>query len=158
MWMQKNKGKVFINYRIRENGKKVNVFDRINRIKSDLKTLIPEIEENQLLSMMSHIRNFHYGKLHYGRRAIPENLQRKRELTEIEKIILDYLLKNNLNPSTTYRWFIACRVPSDIKSQLEQGKLSIRKAVQIAVNRKKTKDSNQGLLILEEVNNIIESL
>lgn len=158
MWMQRNNGIKFINYRIRENGKKVNIFDKINLIKKDLYTFFPEVEEDRLLAMLSHIRNFHYGKLHYGRRANPENLKRKREPTEIEKMILDYLLKNKLNPSTTYRWFIACRIPSDIKTKLQEGKLSIRKAMQVSVNRKLARESNTGLLMLEEIQNIVRCL
>jgi len=158
MYMNKNKNTVFINKAVRFEGKKVPIFDRINRIKKDLNELIPEVEEDKFLSMLSHIRNFFYGKLHYGRRNIPENIQRKRELTANEKLILDYMLKNNLNPSTTYRWFIGCRLPSDIKEKLQQGKVSFKKAVMIADNRKKSKMSNTGLLMIEEINNIVVSL
>ena len=68
------------------------------------------------------------------------------------------MLKHNLNPSTTYRWFIACRIPSDIKDKLKQGKISFRKAFLIADNRKKSKMSNTGLLMIEEINNIVSSL
>ena len=158
MYMAKNKGKVFINTRIRDNGKKISIFDKTNRIKKDLKELIPELEGDKLLSALSHVRNFYYGKLHYGRRAVKENLKRKRKLTTIEKIILDYLLKNNLNPSTTYRWFIATRIPEDIKEKLAKGHISIRKAMQISANRLKVKESNHGLLMMEEINNIVGSL
>jgi hypothetical protein len=108
--------------------------------------------------MMSHIRNFFYGKLHYGRRNIKGNLDRKRDLTDNEKIILDYMLKNKLNPSTTYRWFVACRLPQDVIEKLRQGKVSFRKAFLIADNRKKSKLSNDGLLMMEEINNIVRSL
>lgn len=156
--MAKIGDKEFINTRVRYKGKKVPIFDRINMIKNDLKGLIPEIEEDKFLSMMSHIRNFYYGKLHYGKVNNPENLKRKRELTANEKIVLDYLLKNNLNPSTTYRWFVACRLPSDLKQKLKEGKVSFKKAFLIADNRKKSKLSNTGLLMMEEINNIVGSL
>jgi len=156
--MAKNKEKVFINKNVRYKGKKVPIFDRINRIKSDIKELLPEIEEERFLSMMSHVRNYFYGNLHYGRRGIPENIKRKRELTSNEKIILDYLLKSNLSPATTYRWFIACRMPSDIVEKLQKGKLSFRRAFLIADNRKKSKLSSTGLLMMEEINNIVSSL
>jgi hypothetical protein len=158
MYMAKNKDKVFINKNVRYKGKKVPIFDRINRIKSDIKELLPEIEEDKFLSMMSHVRNYFYGNLHYGRRGVPENIKRKRELTANEKIILDYLLKNNLSPATTYRWFIACRMPSDIIEKLQKGKLSFRRAFLIADNRKKSKLSSTGLLMMEEINNIVSSL
>jgi hypothetical protein len=144
-----NREIIHINHRVRHKGKKIPIFDRINLIKSDLKELLPEISEDKFLSMMSHIRNSYYGKLHYGRRENPENQKRKRELTEAERVILDYLLKNKLNPSTTYRWFVACRIPSDIKEKLKQGRVSFKKAFEIADNRKRAKESNTGLLMME---------
>ncbi len=68
------------------------------------------------------------------------------------------MLKNNLNPSTTYRWMIACRVPADIKSKLAKGELSYKKALQIAGNRLRVRESNTGLLMIEEITNIVRSL
>ena len=68
------------------------------------------------------------------------------------------MLKNKLNPSTTYRWFVACRLPSDVKDKLQKGKISFKKAMIIGDNRKKSKMSNSGLLMMEEINNIITSL
>lgn len=156
--MSKINNHVFINKNVRYKNKKVPIFDRINRIKTDLKALIPEVEEDRFLSMLSHIRNFSYGKLHYGRRTIPENLTRKRELTTNEKIVFDYMLKNKLNPSTTYRWFVACRLPADVKDKLQKGQISFKKAMIINDNRKKSKMSNTGLLMIEEINNIVSCL
>jgi hypothetical protein len=158
MYMAKVNNTVFINHRVRYNGRKINLFDRINIMKNDLKELLPEIEEDKFLSMASHVRNFFYGHLHYGRRAVPENLMKKRELTANEKILLDYYLKNSINPSTAYRWFVACRIPSDLKEKLAQGKVSFKKAFLITDNRKKSKLSNTGLLMIEEINNIVRSL
>jgi len=160
MYMAKNKNKIFINYRVRYQGGKISLFDRINKMKNDLRELLPEIPEDKFLSMASHVRNFFYNNLYYGRHQnhTPENLKRKRELTPNEKILLDYYMKNNLNPSTTYRWFLACRIPSDLKEKLAHGKLSFKKAFLIADNRKKSKLSNTGLLMVEEINNVVGSL
>jgi len=158
MYMSKHKGKTFINKQIRENGKKINIFDKVNRIRKDLKSLLPEVEDDKIIIMFSHVRNFFYGNLHYGRRNVPENKRRKRSLTKAETILLDYMMKNNLNPSTTYRWMIACRVPSDIKEKLIKGQVSITKAMQISANRKRVKESNTGLMMIEEINNIVRSL
>ncbi len=161
MYMGKDKNNpsiIYINHRIRDKGKKVNIFDRVNQIKSDIKVLLPEIEDDRLISMFSHMRRYYEGNLHYGRRTNPENFKRKRELTTNEKIVYDYTLKNKLNPSTAYRWILTCRVPSDIKSKLQEGKLSYKKALMISANRKRTIQSNQGLLMMEEINNIVRSL
>jgi len=158
MYMNKTGDQAFVNKNVRYKGKKIPIWDRINRIKNDLKELLPEIEEDKFLSMASHVRNFYYGKLHYGRRGKKENLEKKRELTEAEKVLLEYYMKNKLNPSTSYRWFIACRLPSDIKAKLQKGQVSFKKAMLIADNRKKSKLSNTGLLMIEEINNIVTSL
>jgi hypothetical protein len=53
---------------------------------------------------------------------------------------------------------IACRVPSDIKEKLIKGQVSIIKAMQISANRKRVKESNTRLMMIEEINNIIRSL
>lgn len=158
MYMNKVNNHVFINKNVRYKNKKVPIFDRINRIKKDLKALIPEVDEDRFLSMLSHIRNFYYGKLYYGRRAVKENFVNKRELTTNEKIVYDYMLKNKLNPSTTYRWFIACRLPSDVKDKLQNGQITFKKAMLINDNRKKSKMSNNGLLMMEEITNIVTCL
>lgn len=155
--MNKIDNRVFINRRVRYKGKKIAIFDRINAIKKDLTAIIPEVDEDRFLSMLSHIKNFYYGKLHYGRNK-PENQKRKRELTTNEKIVYDYMLKNKLNPSTTYRWFIACRMPADIKDKLQNGKISFTKAQLISDNRRKSKMSNTGLLMMEEINNVVGCL
>src|SRR3989344_8558668 len=102
MYMSKNNDQIFINTHIRENGKKVNIFNKVAQIKEDLKTLFPEIEEDKIIPMFSHVRNFFYGNLYYGRRNVPENKMRKRNLTQAETVLYDYMLRNNLNPSTTY--------------------------------------------------------
>lgn len=158
MYMNKTGDKLFVNKNVRYKGKKIPIWDRINRIRNDLKELLPEVDEDKFLPMASHVRNFFYGKLHYGRRGIKENIDKKRPLTEAEKILLDYYMKNNLNPSTTYRWFVACRLPSDIKAKLQKGQVSFKKAMLIADNRKKSKLSSTGLLMIEEINNIVQSL
>ena len=158
MYMAKNKDKIFINTQIREKGKKINIFDKVNQIRSDIKSLLPEIEEHKIIPMFSHIRNFFYGKLYYGRRAVPEDKQRKRKLTNAETILFDYMMKSNLNPSTTYRWMIACRIPADIKEKLAKGQVSFVKAMQISANRKRVRESNVGLMMIEEINNLVSSL
>lgn len=156
--MQKNKGVLYINHQIREKGKKICIFDKVNMIKKDIKVLLPEIEDDKLLAMMSHCRSYYEGKLHYGRHNNPENHNKVKEMTASERVLYDFLLKTNLNPSTTYRWFLACRVAGDIREKLEKGKISYKIALQINANRKRVIESNTGLLMVEEINNLVRSL
>jgi len=146
------------NYRIRENGRKINIFDKVNEIKQHLKDIIPEIESDKLIVILSHCRAYYEGKLHYGRRNVPENLQRKKELTVNERIVYEYLLKNKLNPSTTYRWFIATRLPQDVREKLAKGEIGQKQAMLISANRRNAKMSQIGLLMMEEIREIIQKL
>jgi hypothetical protein len=146
------------NCRIRENGRKINIFDKVNEIKQHLKDIIPEIESDKLIVILSHCRAYYEGKLHYGRRNVPENLQRTRELTTNERIVYEYLLKSKLNPSTTYRWFIATRLPQDIREKLAKGQIGQKKAMEISANRRNVKLSNMGLLMTEEIRKTIQKL
>ena len=43
---------------IRENGRKVNIFTVVDRIKKDLKAVIPEVEDDKLIFIMSHCRSY----------------------------------------------------------------------------------------------------
>ena len=145
------------NWRIREKGRqKKSLFLKVSEIKQELKRIIPEISSAGLISMLSHCRRYHGGKLYYGRRTNPN--KKPRELTHNERLLYDYLLKNKLNPCTTYRWFIACRLPSDIKEKLAKGQIGQKKAMYIAANRRRVKDSNMGLLMMEEVRSAIHGL
>ncbi|MBS3107015.1 hypothetical protein J4419_05130 [Candidatus Woesearchaeota archaeon] len=135
---------------------KVSIFQKVEEIRQRLKTVIPEVDSTRLLPMLSHCRRHYEGKLYYGRRDHPDN--RVRELTQAERIIYDYMLRSDLNPSTAYRWFIATRVPLDIKEKLERGLISQKKAMEISANRRKVKHSNLGLLMMEELRTLIGGL
>lgn len=69
------------NHQIRENGHRRSIFDKVNEIRQDLKTLFPEVEDDRWIAIFSHCRNFHRGNLHYGRKG--SKTERPRELSEI---------------------------------------------------------------------------
>lgn len=148
-------------YRIRENGRKVCIFDKITDIKQKLNTYLPEIEDNRLLVMLSHCRARYEGNLYYGRRTYNQEelkTRKPRELTELERVLYEFMLKNKLNPSTTYRWFLACRIPEDIKEKLIKKQIPIRKAMQIAHNRRRVQEYNTSLFMLEEMRTLVRGL
>ncbi len=145
------------NTRVRQNGKKINIFDKVSEIKKDIKEILPEIEGDRLISMLSKIRTYCAHK----KKGVPvgrNGLKGFRSLTQNERILYEYLLKNNLNPSTTYRWFIATRIPTDVREMLEKGKISVKKAMQISANRRRVRESNSGLLMMEEIRTIMRGL
>ena len=153
------------NYRIREKcvrdgklvGRKRSIFDKINEIKRDLNAIIPEVRDAELSDMVHRCSRQYLGKLHYGR-SNPTNKKLKRNLTINERLVYDYMLKNKLNPCTTYRWFLATRLPQDIRESLAKGKIGQKLAMQIAANRRRVKNSTTGLLLMEDIRNIIQKL
>lgn len=150
-----------MSYRVRDKGKKISIFDKVSEIKKQLNQILPEIEGNRLILMLCHCRRYYEGNLYYGRRTSnkDEKVKRKKlDLTPTERILYDFLMKNKLNPSTTYRWFLATRVPEDVKDKLKKGQLSYRKAMEISYNRKRVRESNIGLLMMEEMRTIIRGL
>ena len=44
------------NTHIRENGKKRNLFDKVNEIKEKIKVIVPEIDEDKWLTIIHHVR------------------------------------------------------------------------------------------------------
>lgn len=148
-------------YRVRHKGMKINLFDRVNQIKKQLKQLLPEVEEDRFISILGHCRRYYEGNLYYGRRTAntEEKAKRKKiDLTQTERIVYDYLLRNNLKPSTIYRQFLATRVPEDIKDQLQKGNISYKKAMETSYNRKRVRECRIGFDMLEEMRTIVRGL
>src|SRR3989344_5629118 len=144
------------NTHIRENGHKVNVFKKVDEIKKDLKVVIPEIEGDKLLEIMGHCRSYYEGKFYYGRRTSPT--RKKREMTQNERIVYDYLIRKGLKAPTIYRWFLATRLPDDVREKLAKGQVSYKAAMRITWNRKRAAETNQGLLLIEELRTIARTL
>jgi hypothetical protein len=145
------------NYRIREDGKKICIFQKVEEIKRDLKDIIPEVESDKLIAILSKVRTYYRN----NKKGVPLGRRGKngyRDFTSNERIMYDYMLRNGLNPCTTYRWFLATRLPCDIKQQLKKGKIGQKLAMKIAANRRRTKESVSGLLMVEEIRNIVQKL
>lgn len=148
--------------RVREDGKfvrrKRSIFLKVAEVKQELKRMIPEVRDRELLGILSRCRNFYHGVLHYGRRGTLENRKRKRELTANEQLVYQYLITKGLNPGTTYRWFLATRLPQDLREQLAKGRVSQKLAMKLWANRRRTKNSTLGLILMEEIRTIIQKL
>ncbi len=141
------------NARIHENGKRRSLFDKVHEIKDYIKTAIPEIDESKILTLMSHCRRFHEGNLVYGR--IGSKKARKIPLSANERIVYSFLIQQKLNPSTVYRWFLASRIPADIRSQLASGRISQKRAFKLSANRLRNRMSREGMLLIESIRDIV---
>ncbi len=140
------------NINVRENGKKRNLFDKVNELRQKINVVVPEIDGQRMLVILNHIRMERDDEYYYGRKG---RSGIKKELTQMEHFIKELLIREGLNVSTVYRWFLACRIPSDIMDKLRKGLISQKKAYEIALNRKKNQKSAQTLLLMENIRQII---
>lgn len=145
------------NWRIRDRGIKVNIFDKVNEVKRDLQALLPEIEGDRLIAMFSKIRTY----VAHKKKGVPlgrKGLKGYRKLTPAESILYEYIIKRKMSPSTTYRWFLATRIPEDVKEKMNKGQLSVKKAMEISANRRRVKMSKQGFYLMEDIRLIVRGL
>lgn len=142
----------------KEYNRRISQMDKVTQLKKEFKSLFPEIEQEQYIKMLGHVYWYHRNKREY-RERIRGRFGKLRALTPAEIIMLDHLLKNNINPKTIYKWFHVCKLPEDIKTRLRNNEItSVVEARKIAANRMRQRDSNAGLLMLEEINGVIKSL
>lgn len=142
----------------REYQRRLSMMDKVVQLKKDFKTLLPEIEEDKYIIMLCHISYFCEDKKNYRSRNTRTKTFKRKPLTEAEKVMLDHLLKNNLVPITAYKWFRVCKLPEDIQDRLKKNQISVKEAIRTGTNRLKQRQSNSGLMMIEEINNIVAGL
>lgn len=133
------------------------MIDKTNEMKRELKSLFPEIEENKYYSMLCHLCTRHKNNRQYYSRSNGK-VGRLKQLTKNEIILLDYLIKNEINPITAYKWFRVSRLPEDIKDKLRRGEISVYNARKTFVNRVKMRESREGFEMCEEILNVVRNL
>ena len=141
--------------------KKIDVFEKVRRIREYIDQHLPEIEGDRLIHMLAHCRVYWEGKFYYGRRTADPEIRKTRkllDLTKTEAILYDLLIKSGLNPSTIYRYFLAARVPEDLMKEVRMQRMSVRKAMEINANRKRVRNNRKGWEMLEEIRSVIRKL
>lgn len=138
------------NTKIRDNGKKRCIFSKVAEIKQGIGEILPHVESDKLIRILSKIRTY----LAHKKKGVPlgrRGWKGYRALAADESLVYDYLLRNGLNPSTTYRWFIATRLPSDVRDKMSKGQLSYRKAMELSANRRKAELNSKSAEILDMI-------
>ncbi len=132
---------------------KTNLLSRTSKVVNDLKGMFPELAltGEKLIPLLARCRRKYEKNLFYGRQNVPENRRRQRRLTATEQVIYNWLIQEGYNPSTLYRNFLAVwRVPSDLKNQMKEGKISQTLALELAQNRKARVDFGNAQIFLDE--------
>jgi len=120
------------------------IFERIEDVKKILHPKIKNKSNAEIKVMLCHCVN--------------KNIGRNYSLTKEEQELLDFILKNNLNPKTIYSYFLVFDYPAHIRSKLRDKEIGFNKAQRLAyahrtmANRKGTQE------IMEQMRNIIRRL
>jgi hypothetical protein len=133
--------------KIREDLVRKDVFEKMNFVRELLKATIPEFKgfsDNKLKLVMSHIGHFH--------------IDNKPVLTELEIIAYDTLIRNDINPSTAYKWFNLTMLPVDYQHQLRTGRISQKQALRMHASRKRQLEISKGIQIIELVREAVGRL
>ncbi len=100
----------------------------LERLRNRLLEKFPELEARNLCVLFGKLGTFHYKK--------------KTLILGREREIYNFLIENSYNPYTVYRWALLERVPEDIKFQLRNHYLSLKKASSVFFQRRHETETN----------------
>lgn len=100
--------------------KQASVYDKLRDFKDGLFKEYKELEEKDLMKIMSKIAMWHY----------PSKRTKSMTLSKDEAIVYEFCINNNFNPSTAYKWFLVCNSTNkEMQEQLKNGTISFKKAL-----------------------------
>ena len=122
-----------------------NFLEKLNHLRKLLESRFPLYNMQHLTKSMCQIAHYHYNKK--GTYLLGE-----------EKPMYNFLIENNYNPFTVYRWLLLERVPEDIRFQLRERRISQKKASKISFTRRHETVSSLGMEIISEGLNLIRRM
>ena len=132
---------------MREDWIRKDVFEKVVLLKGLLDSTIPEVkklDEFEYKRMMCHLAHYHCNN--------------RQTLTEIEMLAYDTLIRNDVNPSTAYKWFCLTTLPKDFQHKLRTGRITQKQALRKATKRRRDKEIASGFEIMEMVRESIRRL
>jgi len=95
------------------------VYDKLRKLKDGLEKEVGKYEDNFLSLTMGRLEQWHY----------PKKRKKGMTLSKDEAKIYEYLRSNKLNPSTMYKWFLACKSTGDVARGLREGTIGLKEAL-----------------------------
>jgi len=96
------------------------VYDKLRGLKEGLKNDFKKLSERDLFKILGKLGTWHY----------PKKRTKSMRLSKQEAMIYEFLLKNGYNPSTCYKWMLACNTNEDLQKRMKKGEISMKKAMQ----------------------------
>ena len=101
------------------------VYDKMRLLKEGLKKELKWLKDRDMFRAMAKLSTWHY----------PKKRTKSMKLSKQEAMIYEFLLKNKYNPSTCYKWMLACCTNEDLQKRLMKGEISMKKAMEQPYNK-----------------------
>jgi len=98
---------------------KETVYDKIRKLKEGLEKDVGKFEDSTLSVMLGKLERWYY----------PKKRRKGMTLTKEELKVYEFLIEKKYNPSTCYKWFLACNSTGDVARKLREGTIGLREAL-----------------------------
>ena len=95
------------------------VYDKLRRVKELLHKDLKSFDERKLFMITSKLSTWHY----------PKKRTKKMTLSKDEAMVYEFYLNNGFNPSTVYKWMLACNTREDLQQRLMKGEIGLKDAM-----------------------------
>lgn len=97
--------------------------EKLEQLRKQLNSRFPQLDMQHFKELMAKIAHHHYSK-------------EKGMLLGETRDLYHFLIENNYNPFTVYRWLLLERIPEDIRFQIKEHRISQKKAISEAFKRR----------------------
>ncbi len=98
------------------------VYDKYVRIHNTVRKIFPDIDKKKFFKIVATLSTWHY----------PKKRSDGQMLTKEQAMIYEWMLNNNYNPGTVYKWLLAMNTNKDNQDKLKKGSMSLKKAMKCA--------------------------
>jgi len=116
---------------VKHENSRLSFLEKLDSARKLVEGRFPQLTGRHLDEMMSKLAHYHYNKKQFI-------------VLGQERDVYDLLIKNSLNPFTVYRWILLEKVPEQVRFQLQEGRLSQKKALSKAFQIRQDKKDRTG--------------
>lgn len=95
------------------------VYDKLRKLKDSLRKNVKEYSDEVLFRILGRCERWYY----------PKKRTKSFKLLRDELEVYEFLIENGYNPSTCYKWMLACSSSGSVGRQLREGTIGIREAL-----------------------------
>ena len=98
------------------------VYDKYVKIHNELRRDFPKLDKKEFFKITATLSTWHY----------PKKRWKGQTLTKEQAMIYEWMLNNNYNPGTVYKWLLALNTNKENQDKMKNGSMSLKKAMKCA--------------------------